>query len=121
MKRTILYDQHAAQGARMEEFGGFEMPIQFSRIHEEHMAVRSKAGIFDVSHMGEILISGEGAIPLFETITPVHVGKIEIGHAHFTLMTNQEGGIVDDLLLYRLDAKEVLRVVNAGNTEKNWD
>jgi len=105
----------------MEEFGGFEMPIQFSRIHEEHMAVRSKAGIFDVSHMGEILISGEGAIPFLEKITTNHVGKIEIGQAQYTLMTNPEGGIIDDLLLYRLDEKEFLMVVNAGNTEKNWD
>lgn len=121
MKKTILYDQHVAQGARMEEFGGFEMPIQFDRIHEEHMAVRSRAGIFDVSHMGEILISGKGAISFLEKITTNHVGKIKIGQAQYTLMTNPEGGIIDDLLLYRLDENEFLMVVNAGNTDKNWD
>lgn len=121
MKKTALFDQHVNGGARMEEFGGFEMPIQFTRIHEEHMAVRKKAGIFDVSHMGEMIIEGEGAVRFLEKITTNHAGKIKVGQAQYTLMTNPEGGIIDDLLLYRLGEDRFMMVVNAGNTDKDWD
>src|SRR5699024_3217822 len=121
MKKTALFDQHVNGGARMEEFGGFEMPIQFTRIHEEHMAVRKKAGIFDVSHMGEMIIEGKGAVRFLEKITTNHAGKIKVGQAQYTLMTNPEGGIIDDFLLYRLREDRFMMVVNAGNTDKDWD
>lgn len=121
MKKTALFEQHVRQGAKMEEFGGFEMPIQYTRIHEEHMSVRTKAGLFDVSHMGEILIEGEGAVSFLEKMTTNQVSKIKVGQAQYTLMTNPEGGIIDDLLLYRLAEQSFLMVVNAGNTEKDWD
>lgn len=121
MKKTVLYDDHVEQGAKMAEFAGYEMPIQYTRIQDEHMAVRSKAGIFDVSHMGEILVEGEGALTLLEKLTTNKVASLSIGQAQYTLMTNPEGGIMDDLLIYRLGNKNYLLVVNAGNTAKVWN
>ncbi|HLU95027.1 MAG TPA: glycine cleavage system aminomethyltransferase GcvT [Membranihabitans sp.] len=121
MNKTPLYENHLAHGARMTDFSGFQMPVQFTRIQDEHMAVRQNAGIFDVSHMGEFLVEGAGALALLEKITTNTVSALAIGQAQYTLMTNPEGGIIDDLIIYRLGEQSYLLVVNAGNIRKDWD
>ena len=121
MRKTPLYENHVEHGARMTDFSGFQMPVQYSRIQEEHMAVRQKAGIFDVSHMGEFLVEGAGALDLLEKITTNRVSAIKVGQAQYTLMCNPQGGIIDDLIIYRLEEESYLMVVNAGNIEKDWD
>lgn len=121
MKTTPLYENHINNGARMTDFSGFQMPVQFSKIQDEHMAVRQNAGIFDVSHMGEFIVEGEGALDLLEKITTNKVSDLNIKQAQYTLMTNAQGGIIDDLIIYRLEEKKYLLVVNAGNIEKDWN
>lgn len=121
MKRTPLYENHLEHGAKMTDFSGFQMPVQFSRIQDEHMAVRQKAGIFDVSHMGEIILEGKGALALLEKITTNKTSDLSIGQAQYTLMTNPHGGIIDDLIIYRLAEEKYLLVVNAGNIQKDWN
>ncbi len=121
MKQTPLYDNHVAHGARMTDFSGFQMPVQYTRIQDEHMAVREKAGLFDVSHMGEFIIEGKGALELLEKLTTNRVSAISIGQAQYNLLTNPRGGIVDDLLIYRMEENRFLLVVNAGNIQKDWD
>lgn len=102
------------------EFAGFEMPLDYGSILAEHRAVRQAAGLFDVSHMGRFLVRGDGARPLLEWTTTNSVAALEPGQAQYTLMTNPQGGIKDDLILYRLGAEEYLAVVNAVNREKDW-
>lgn len=121
MSKTLLYENHLTHGARMTDFSEFQMPVQFTRIQDEHMAVRENAGIFDVSHMGEFLVEGPGALPLLEKITTNKVSAMTVGQAQYTLMLNPEGGIVDDLIIYRLGDNSFLMVVNAGNIRKDWD
>lgn len=121
MKKTPLYDNHVRQGAKMTDFSGYEMPMQFSRIQEEHMAVRTHAGVFDVSHMGEFIVEGTGALPLLERLTTNNVADLKVGRAQYTLMTNPGGGIIDDLIIYRLEEEQYMLVVNAGNIEKDWN
>ncbi len=128
MKGTPLTNKHIELGARMAEFAGYNMPISYSGIKEEHEAVRNRAGIFDVSHMGEFIVRGKQAFDLVQKVTSNDVSKLKIGQAQYSCLPNLEGGIVDDLLVYRLpenmcEAGEqaFMLVVNASNIEKDWN
>ncbi len=112
---------HHELGAKMAEFAGYEMPIVYSSIKEEHMAVRENAGIFDVSHMGEFLVRGADAPDFLQKISSNDVSKLEIGQAQYSCIPNESGGVVDDFLVYRLDEEEYMLVVNASNIEKDWN
>lgn len=118
-KRTPLYQVHVALGARMTEFGGWLMPLQYTSIIEEHRAVRSCAGLFDLSHMGEIEISGPHALDLVQWVTTNDANNLEVGQAQYSLLCKPDGGIVDDLLVYRLTDRYLL-VVNAANAGKDF-
>jgi glycine cleavage system T protein (aminomethyltransferase) len=115
--RTPLYERHAALGARLVPFAGWEMPVQYEGVIEEHRAVRADAGVFDVSHMGEIEVEGPRAHELLQGLLSNDLDRIEPGQAQYTLLTNERGGIVDDLIAYRLDRCRYLLVVNAANRE----
>jgi len=117
LRRTPLYEQHVALGARMVPFAGWEMPVQYEGVIPEHKAVRSDAGVFDVSHMGEIEVEGPRALELLQSLLSSDMAKIEPGRARYTLLTNERGGVVDDLIAYRLDEFRWLLVVNASNRE----
>ena len=119
-KKTPLHAAHVALGARMMPFGGYEMPVQYSGIIEEHMAVRQAAGLFDVSHMGEFILEGESAFETVQRLVTNDAGKLYNGRAMYTAMCIQNGGIVDDLLVYRLHENRYLLVVNASNIEKDF-
>lgn len=121
MKKTTLYNTHLELNAKMTSFGGFEMPIQYSGVKKEHLTVRSSLGVFDVSHMGEFYISGSNALPLLQHICSNDISKIPIGKAQYNYFPNETGGIVDDLIVYRLDESMYLLVVNASNISKDWD
>jgi aminomethyltransferase len=120
LKKTPLYQTHAAMGAKLIEFGGWLMPVQYSGIIDEHKAVRTKAGLFDISHMGEFEVSGRQALEFLQYVTTNDVSKLAVGQAHYTCMCYPDGGIIDDLIIYRLPAKYFL-VVNASNIAKDWD
>ncbi|MDQ7040678.1 MAG: glycine cleavage system aminomethyltransferase GcvT [Rhodothermus sp.] len=120
LKRTPLYDRHVALGARMMGFGGFEMPVQYSGILDEHLAVRRTAGLFDVSHMGEIFVRGPRAFEFVQHLITNDAGRLYDGRALYTVMCTPEGGVVDDLLVYRFDAETYLLVVNAANIDKDF-
>jgi aminomethyltransferase len=115
--RTPLYDRHVALGARMVPFAGWEMPVQYDGVIQEHRAVRTDAGVFDVSHMGEIEVEGPRALELLQSLLSSDMAKVEPGRARYTLLTNERGGIVDDLIAYRLDEFRWLLVVNASNRD----
>jgi len=115
--RTPLYERHVALGARMVPFAGWEMPVQYEGVIAEHRAVRGDAGVFDVSHMGEIEVEGPRALELLQSLVSSDLEKIEPGRAKYTLLTNEHGGIVDDLIAYRLDPFRWLLVVNASNRD----
>ena len=122
LKKTPLNVAHRELGGKMVDFGGWDMPVQYEAgVIEEHMATRTRAGAFDVSHMGEIWVEGEDAIPYVNRLTTNDVTKLVDGQAHYSALTNEEGGIVDDLLVYRFHVDKLLLVVNAGTTEKDWD
>ena len=128
MKNTPLTEKHIALGAKMAEFAGYNMPISYSGIKEEHEAVRTNAGIFDVSHMGEFIVKGKEALKLVQKITSNDASKLAIGEAQYSCMPNNDGGIVDDLLVYRLaedmcneGEQAFMLVVNASNMEKDWN
>ncbi len=120
MRKTILHSRHLALGARMTDFAGFAMPLQYSGIVDEHMAVRSAAGLFDVSHMGEIFVRGPQAFSFVQHLVTNDVGRLVDGAALYTVMCNQEGGVLDDLLVYRLKSDAYLLVVNAANTAADF-
>lgn len=120
MKTTPFTKYHIANGAKMAEFAGYNMPIEFTGINDEHLCVREKAGVFDVSHMGEIWVKGPKALDLLQHITTNNVALLFDGKVQYTCMPNGRGGIVDDLLVYRVDAETYLLVVNAANIEKDW-
>ena len=122
MKKTALTEIHRALGARMVSFAGFEMPVQYEGLIAEHHAVRNALGVFDVSHMGELTIEGSGALDLIQSITTNDASKLIPGKVQYSCMTNRQGGIVDDLLVYMLDDNRYMLVVNASNIEKdfNW-
>ena len=120
MKTTAFTKYHLAAGAKMAEFAGYNMPIEFTGINDEHQTVRQGVGVFDVSHMGEIWVKGPKAIELLQRITTNDVSKLYDGKVQYTCMPNGRGGIVDDILVYRFDAETYMLCVNAANTEKDW-
>ena len=122
MKTTPFTQKHIDLGAKMAEFAGFNMPISYSGINEEHVAVRKSVGVFDVSHMGEFIIKGPQALDLIQRITTNDASKLTNGKAQYSCMPNQEGGIVDDLLVYCIEEQNsYMLVVNAGNINKDWN
>lgn len=122
MKSTPFTQKHLALGAKMAEFAGYNMPISYSGINDEHAAVRNNAGIFDVSHMGEFILKGENALDLIQRVTSNDASKIKDGQAQYSCLPNETGGIVDDLIVYCLEFnKSYLIVVNASNIEKDWN
>lgn len=120
LKRTPLYERHRAWGARMVEFGGWEMPVQYSSVLSEHYAVRNAAGLFDISHMGRFMITGHDAEAFLQRVATCDVAAISIGQSSYGLLCRPDGGIVDDIFIYRLPS-EYLMVVNASNIEKDWN
>ncbi|MBK8464434.1 MAG: glycine cleavage system aminomethyltransferase GcvT [Chloracidobacterium sp.] len=122
LKKTPLNAEHRELGGRMVDFGGWDMPVQYpAGVIEEHMRCRTRAGLFDVSHMGEIWVEGPDAIPFVNRLTTNDVTKLVDGQAHYSALTNVGGGVVDDLLVYRFGPEKLLLVVNAGTTDKDWD
>lgn len=121
LKRTPLYSEHKQLGARLIDFGGFEMPVQYAGIKQEHLAVRKHAGLFDVSHMGEFFISGPEALALIQKLTINDASVLSPGKAQYSAMCYEDGGIVDDLLVYMLDDEKYMFVVNASNIEKDLE
>ena len=122
MKTTPLHSTHVELGAKMTGFAGYDMPVVYSTIRDEHMAVRNHVGLFDVSHMGEFFVSGEGATELVQKVTSNDVKKLSVGQAQYSCLPNRTGGIVDDLLVYKLaeGEEEYMLVVNAGNIDKDY-
>jgi aminomethyltransferase len=122
MKNTPFIKKHLELGAKMAEFAGYNMPISYSGINDEHQAVRSNAGVFDVSHMGEFILKGEHALTLIQRVTTNDASKLKPGQAQYSCLTNARGGIVDDLLVYCIEENKVyMLVVNASNIEKDWN
>lgn len=121
MKQTALTPVHRNLGAKMVEFAGYEMPIQYTNLLEEHHAVRTRAGMFDVSHMGEFMIEGPQALHLIQFVTSNDASKLQLGQVQYSCMPNEQGGIVDDLLVYCLDSEKYMLVVNASNIDKDWN
>tara|TARA_R110002050_G_scaffold599_2_gene4301 strand:+ start:1853 stop:2938 length:1086 start_codon:yes stop_codon:yes gene_type:complete len=121
MKNIALHKVHEKLGAKMVPFAGFNMPVSYKGINIEHETVRNGVGVFDVSHMGEFLVSGENALALIQKVTSNDASKLEIGDAQYSCFPNEENGIVDDLICYRIKEDQYLLVVNAGNIEKDWN
>jgi aminomethyltransferase len=120
LKRTPLFSAHLAAGARMVPFGGWEMPVQYRGIVEEHRAVRNAVGCFDVSHMGEFEVEGPGALATLQRLTTNDVAALEIGQVQYSVLCHPHGGIVDDLTVYRLAGERYMLTVNASNIDKDW-
>jgi len=122
MLSTPFTNKHLALGAKMASFAGYNMPISYTSINEEHQAVRQNAGVFDVSHMGEFIVKGEQALPLIQKLCSNDAAKLAGGQAQYSCFTNEQGGIIDDLLVYCIEPNKVyMLVVNAGNIQKDWD
>ena len=122
LKKTPLNEAHRALGGKMVDFGGWDMPVQYTAgVIEEHMRTRTACGLFDVSHMGEIWVEGHDAIEFVNRLTSNDVTKLVDGQAHYSALTNEKGGVVDDLLVYRFNEDKLLLVVNAGTTDKDWE
>lgn len=122
MKNTPFTDKHLALGAKMAEFAGYNMPISYTGINDEHAAVRTNAGVFDVSHMGEFMLKGDNALALIQKVTTNDASKLTAGKAQYSCLTNESGGIVDDLIVYCIqENKAYMLVVNASNIKKDWD
>ncbi|MCH9659500.1 MAG: glycine cleavage system aminomethyltransferase GcvT [Bacteroidetes bacterium] len=121
MKNTALSTTHEALGAKMVPFAGYNMPVSYEGVNAEHETVRTSVGVFDVSHMGEFLITGPNALALIQKVTSNDASKLVDGQAQYSCLPNTENGIVDDLIVYRLEAEKWLLVVNASNIEKDWD
>src|SRR5213596_99963 len=120
LRKTPLHARHCASDARMVSFGGWEMPVEYSGITAEHMAVRTRAGLFDVSHMGEIEIAGKDALAAVQRISSNDAAKLAVGQAQYSGLLTPQGTFVDDLLVYRLAPSHFLLVVNAGNIPKDY-
>ena len=120
LKRTPLYDAHVKAGARMVPFGGWEMPVQYAGIIDEHRTVRTSVGLFDVSHMGEFEVEGPEALDALQSLTTNDVSTLDIGQVQYSALCYPDGGIVDDLTVYRLGAERYMLTVNAGNIDKDW-
>ena len=121
MKSTALTSKHIALGAKMVPFAGYNMPVQYAGINAEHETVRKGVGVFDVSHMGEFILKGESALALIQKVTSNDASKLVDGKVQYSCLPNEDGGIVDDLLVYRIDEKTYMLVVNASNIEKDWN
>ncbi|MDB5123441.1 MAG: gcvT [Mucilaginibacter sp.] len=121
MKNTALTDIHIKAGAKMVPFAGYNMPVQYAGINAEHETVRNGVGVFDVSHMGEFILKGDQALDLIQRVTSNDASKLYDGKVQYSCLPNETGGIVDDLLVYRIDEKTYMLVVNASNIEKDWD
>jgi len=122
MRHTPFTEKHKALGAKMAEFAGYYMPISYTGINDEHATVRNNAGVFDVSHMGEFILKGENALELIQRVTTNDAGKLTAGKAQYSSLTNEHGGIVDDIIVYCIEEnKTYMIVVNASNTDKDWN
>ncbi|ANH83251.1 glycine cleavage system protein T [Niabella ginsenosidivorans] len=129
MKQTPFTQKHIALGAKMAEFAGYNMPISYTGINEEHQTVRKNAGVFDVSHMGEFILKGPGALDLIQRVTTNDASKLKSNHAQYSCFTNEQGGIIDDLIIYCIEEKNLpagqagvyMIVVNAANIDKDWE
>ncbi len=121
MKNTALTHIHESLGAKMVPFAGYNMPVQYEGVNLEHETVRNGVGVFDVSHMGEFLLTGEHALALIQKVTSNDASVLEIGRAQYSCLPNNNGGIVDDLIVYRIKEHQYLLVVNASNIDKDWD
>ena len=121
LQRTPLFAAHQKHGGKLIEFGGWEMPVQYSSITDEHLCVRKAAGIFDISHMGEICVSGPSAEQFLNHTLTNNIAKLAVGQGQYTLMCNERGGVVDDLYAYRLADEEFLLIVNASRIDADWD
>lgn len=121
MKKTALYKKHVELGAKMVPFAGYEMPVQYEGVNAEHKVVREQVGVFDVSHMGEFFISGPHALDLIQRVTSNDASVLIDGKVQYSCLPNEQGGIVDDLLVYRIAENEYMLVVNASNIEKDWN
>jgi len=122
MKNTPFTEKHIALGAKMVPFAGYNMPVSYTGINDEHAAVRKNAGVFDVSHMGEFILKGENALDLIQRVTTNDASKLTAGKAQYSCLTNDDGGIVDDLIIYCIEENKVyMIVVNASNIEKDWN
>jgi len=121
MKNTALSHIHSSLGAKMVPFAGYNMPVQYNGINAEHETVRKAVGVFDVSHMGEFILKGENALDLIQRVTSNDASKLYDGKVQYSCLPNEDGGIVDDLLVYRIDDKTYMLVVNASNIEKDWN
>ncbi len=120
MKNTALSQTHTELGAKMVPFAGYNMPVQYSGVNDEHLCVRAGVGVFDVSHMGEFFVEGPGALDLLQKVTSNDVSKLFDGKVHYSCLPNGKGGIVDDLLVYRISEEKYMLVVNASNIDKDW-
>ncbi|KQC00479.1 glycine cleavage system aminomethyltransferase GcvT [Pedobacter sp. Hv1] len=121
MKNTALTEKHISLGAKMVPFAGYNMPVQYEGINAEHATVRNTVGVFDVSHMGEFILKGENALDLIQRVTSNDASKLHDGKVQYSCLPNKDGGIVDDLLVYRIDEKTYMLVVNASNIDKDWN
>src|SRR5438094_8603170 len=119
-KKTPLYEEHVRLGARMVPFGGWPMPVQYTSIVEEHQAVRNNIGIFDISHMGQLIVEGRDANEWLNTMLTNNVGKLDVGTGQYTFLLNEGGGIIDDLIVYRIGEQKFLLVVNAARTDEDF-
>src|SRR5512145_138622 len=119
LRKTPLHARHRASNARMVPFAGWDMPVEYSGITAEHMAVRTTAGLFDVSHMGEVELAGPGALDAVQHITSNDAAKLQVGQIQYSALTTPEGTFVDDLLVYRFGPSHYLLVINAGNIDKD--
>src|SRR5689334_21054424 len=117
LKRTCLFSTHQKAGGKLIEFGGWEMPVQYTSITDEHLAVRNAAGIFDISHMGEVTVSGAGAADFLNSVLTNDIRKLAPGEGQYTLMGNERGGVIDDLYAYRLSGEVFLLIINASRIE----
>ena len=121
LQRTPLHDRHVELGARLVPFAGWEMPVQYEGVIAEHRAVRADCGVFDVSHMGELEVEGPRAAELLQSLLSNDLDRIDVGEAQYTLLTNERGGIVDDLIVYKLEPYRFLLIVNASNTQAGYE
>jgi aminomethyltransferase len=121
MKSIALQDKHISLGAKMIEFAGYNMPVSYSGLNDEHATVRNAVGVFDVSHMGEFILKGDNALDLIQRVTSNDASVLTDGKAQYSCLPNGKGGIVDDLLVYRIDEKTYMLVVNASNIDKDWN
>jgi aminomethyltransferase len=119
-KRTPLYDEHVRLGAKMIPFGDWIMPVQYSSIMDEHQAVRNHAGMFDISHMGQLIADGSGAGDWLNTMLTNNIAKLAVGQGQYTFLLNEHGGIIDDLIAYRIGNEEFLLVVNASRADEDF-